>query len=99
MESFKITFVNEAKNLNETIEVPSDQFILDVAEEHGLNLPSLCRAGACAVCAGKTIKEKLNQPEQSFLDEEQINQGYALLCVACPKSDCTIVTEMENELF
>lgn len=99
MKSFKVTLVNKAKNLNETIEAPCDKPILDVAEENGLKLPSLCRAGACAVCVGKLLKEKLNQSEQSFLDEEQIEEGYALLCVAYPTSDCTIATEMEHELF
>ena len=64
-------------------------------------LVSLClihveleHAPACVI---KLIAGEVDQSDQNFLDDEQLAEGYALLCVSYPKTDVVIKPDVEDE--
>lgn len=96
---YSVKLISEEHDLDTSIDCADDVFIVDAAEEAGVELPYSCRAGACSTCAGKVIDGEIDQSEQTFLDDDQVGEGFVLTCVAYPKSDCTIAVHMEDELF
>lgn len=79
---------------------PSNQYTLDRSIELGLQWPQSCRAGACTSCLAKQHNGlPVDQSEQTFLDDNQVNAGYILTCKAYPTSDMNMTIGVEEDLY
>ena len=68
---------------------PPEQSILEAAEAAGVDIPSMCRAGACGTCRTRVLEGEV-EGDFDLIEEEDRAQGYVLSCVARPVRDCVI---------
>jgi len=99
MAIYQVRFINIDLDLDQTIDIPDDEYILDIAEEHRLPVPSACRQGDCSTCIARLVSGDVDQSEQKFLDSTEIGQGYTVTCVAYPRSNCVLETHQEQALY
>jgi ferredoxin len=77
----------------------ADQTVLAAAEAAGVPLPSSCCSGVCTTCAARLTSGSVRQPDAMGVKAELQEQGYALLCVAYPCSDLTLLAGQEDALY
>jgi len=97
--SYKVKLICEEHDIDKTIDCDSTKYILDAAEDAQIDLPYSCRAGACSTCAGIVVEGEVDQSDQTFLDQGQMDAGFVLTCIAYPKTDCIIKVHQEEALY
>ena len=95
---YNVRLVNPQLQINKTIQVDEDDFILEVAEQNGLDLPVSCRTGTCLTCTGKLIQGKVERCS-TYLKPDEEKAGFVLTCYCKPQSDCIILTHQEEALL
>ncbi|WP_440006558.1 2Fe-2S iron-sulfur cluster-binding protein [Halomicrococcus sp. SG-WS-1] len=73
------------------IRARADEPVLAAAESVGVALPFGCRTGACGTCTGRLLVGELDHArEPRALKDRHREAGYVLLCIAEPRTDCSI---------
>ncbi len=99
MKTYKITLVDQNQNNIVSFDCKDTDYILTSAEKYNIELPYSCRAGSCSTCVGKIMQGAIDQRDQTFLEKNQLEKGFALLCVAYPCSDLVISINEEENLY
>jgi ferredoxin len=81
------------------IQVSQEQTILQAAYNAGIDLPSSCNAGVCTTCAAQILQGEVEQSDGMGLSPELQSEGYALLCVAYPRSELKIESSKEDTVY
>lgn len=87
---YEVEYVKEG----ETIEVAENETLLDAGEDEGWDLPYACREGQCLSCGGRIVdgpaEDYVTHWHQEMLNEDELDDGYTLTCVAYPTADLTL---------
>lgn len=75
-----------------TFEASSEESILDAGLRENLDLPYNCQLASCGTCRSLLVEGTITYGDTPVyaIDDDEINEGYVLLCAAKPRSDCVI---------
>ena len=95
-ESYSVEYVEQGG----TIDVASDETLLDAGEDEDWELPKQCEVGVCGQCTSKVDgdgSELVEHDGNQYLSDEQIQEGYVLTCVGYPRDDFSLTTGVKDE--
>ena len=85
-KTHKVTF----KKSGLVLDIAEDEYILEEAEDAGLHLPYDCRSGTCTTCMQKCLEGVVDQDLAFAISDEELEQGYRLICIGSPLSDVVL---------
>ncbi|HEU0065239.1 MAG TPA: iron-sulfur cluster-binding domain-containing protein [Flavisolibacter sp.] len=74
------------------LEVQPGKTILETALEDKIPLNYSCKNGTCGKCVAKQTAGKVHMAKNYALTEDEVNQGFVLLCQSHPLNDEVIIT-------
>lgn len=83
--TFRVTFARSGK----TVEVGENEGVLGAGLSAGINLAYDCRKGRCKTCMVK-VDGIIDQADAWLISNEELAEGYALICVGKPRSDLVV---------
>jgi ferredoxin len=83
--TFRVTFARSGK----TVEVDENEGVLSAGLNAGVALAYDCRKGRCKTCMVK-VDGIIDQADAWLISNEELAEGYALICVGKPKSDLLV---------
>lgn len=101
MTTYHVTLVRKDEP-SESLRVDEDETVVEAARSQGVIIPVGCRDGGCGTCAGLILSAAditpSDDPEAVFeyrqspgaLQPEHRQQGFVLLCIAEPRTDCRL---------
>ncbi len=74
------------------VSVSPDKTILDVLIDEKYDPPYSCTSGACSTCIAKLIQGKVEMDACYALDDDEVRDGYILVCQSHPQTDTVELT-------
>lgn len=84
-KTYRVTFARSGV----TVSVDEDERVLAAGLKAGVPLQYSCRQGMCKTCM-VPVEGIIDQSHAYIISEEELGQGYALICVGRPRSDLRI---------
>ncbi|MFB6183056.1 MAG: 2Fe-2S iron-sulfur cluster-binding protein [Haloarculaceae archaeon] len=88
--SYEVELIREDGS-SDVLTVGADETILEATDPTDVDLRYGCREGKCVSCTGLLIEGDIEYvTEPSALNDQQRADGFALLCIGKPRSDCRV---------
>ncbi|MFA9425436.1 2Fe-2S iron-sulfur cluster-binding protein [Natronorubrum sp. A-ect3] len=75
---------------DETVSITEDEVLLYPALDAGVDIPYTCEVGTCGECTARydgDATEVITHDGNEYLDDDQVEDGWVLTCVASPEDD------------